>query len=38
MWEAYDLLVETLEDMGIYAKVGFGFYPGGNFFHLDDRA
>jgi hypothetical protein len=43
---AYDLLVDTLCDMGIYGKVGFGFYPdGGNaesnapaFFHLDDRA
>lgn len=38
MWVAYDLLVQTLEDMGIYHKVGFGFYPGGNFFHLDDRS
>jgi hypothetical protein len=37
MWESYDLLVQTLEDMGIYRKVGFGFYPGGKFFHLDDR-
>ena len=37
-FEAYDLLVQALEDMGIYAKVGFGFYPYGNFFHLDDRA
>ena len=45
-FEAYDLLVTTLEDMGIYGKVGFGFYPYGNpktslkyaFFHLDDRA
>jgi len=36
--DAYDLLVLTLEEMGIYNKVGFGFYPGGNFFHLDDRA
>jgi len=38
VWESYDLLVTTLEDMGIYGKVGFGFYPAENFFHLDDRA
>jgi hypothetical protein len=43
---AYDRLVETFADMGISAKIGFGFYPDGGdigsnaptFFHFDDRA
>lgn len=40
MWPAYDLLVDTMTSMGVYGKVGFGFYPHGSpaFFHLDDRA
>ncbi len=40
IYEAYDLLVATLKSMGIYEKVGFGFYPDWTTpgFHLDDRA
>lgn len=40
MWDAYDLMRETLGAMGVSGKVGFGFYPHGGpaFFHLDDRA
>lgn len=38
--DAYDLLVSVFEDMGVYGKIGFGFYPDWVTpgFHLDDRA
>jgi hypothetical protein len=39
-FQAYDLLALTLKDMGVYNKVGFGFYPDWTTpgFHFDDRA